>query len=115
MVRKQQAQEMIVQFDRGIRERTVVINELRRLDSEAEKLAEIKKKEEEKIMAPAGQGNAGQGAIKGQVTKDGGGNKKSAGNDALITENSKSIGPSKPLPTAAKDDRTATPKGQEVR
>lgn len=119
MLRKQQAQEMIIQFDRGIRERTVVINELRRLDSEAEKLAKVKeaevkaKKEEKKVM-PKDTGNHPK-LPKGQVTREGGGNKKNAGNDALITENSKSIGSMKPMPTAAKDDRTTTPLGSDVR
>ncbi len=118
MVRKQQAEDMIKQYDRGIRERTVVINELRRLDSEAEKLAKIKRaeakaKEKEKVM-PKDTGNHPK-LPKGQVVRDGGGNKKNAGNDALITENSKSVGPAGGLPTAKKEDRTATPLGQDVR
>ncbi len=52
---------------------------------------------------------------KGQVERDGGGNKKNAGNDALITQNSASVGSAKPMPTAKKEDRTATPLGQDVR
>ncbi len=120
LLKKMDYQEAIKQIDNGIRERSVVMNELRRLDSEAKKLAKMKEaeekaKKEEASKMPAGQGNAGQGALKGQQVRDGGGVKKSAGNDALITENSKSIGPSKPMPTAKKEDRTATPLGQDVR
>ncbi len=114
LIKKQEFKEAIVQIDNGIRERNVVINELRRLDSEAEKLAKQKKKEEAKKAMPEGTGNH-PNLPKGQVERPGGGNKKNAGNDSLITENSKSVGPAKPMPTAAKNDMTATPLGQDVR
>lgn len=118
LMKKQQFQEAIIDIDAGLRERSVVISELRRLDSEAEKLAKIKEakekaKKKEKVM-PKDTGNHPK-LPAGQEVRDGGGNKKNAGNDSLITENSKSIGPAKPMPTPAKNDMTATPLGQDVR
>ncbi len=44
-------------------------------------------------MSPAGQGNQGIGALTPNASRNFGKNKKNAGNDSLITEKSRSIGP----------------------
>ena len=63
-------------------------------------------------MPRGGTGNVERN-VKGQVTRDGGGNKKGQNNDTLITKNSASIGPTS-IPSATKEEKTNVPLGQRM-